>query len=638
MGKFNKWLVSGAMSLVVCIGLSGCSDDNAAQKPLEPIFLEPLALQCDVDATQTFDFTADINWKLTSDAIWCKISSDGEFFSYDIMGNAGQQNITIKVDDAGQQFVSSTAKLTLVREGQSEILAVVTRSPKEYKLKVLSADGTELTAIDIASNGSLTFDVEANFSFGAIEQPEWLENINVKYNENSTKATFTAAVIDEQAPCSTSGTIIFANEGKDVTYSYDVTYSGMNPEKAEIIGETPWGWSLSADATTFSASNSQSGEALTYSGSIPYKVNTLNYNCHYLCFEVIEDDALQLMDNDWIKVEVDTNDPSQVKISGEAYPAETEGERTAYVYAIPDAVYGKFMDIYDVVTNATAFVDSTMNYVMLEVTQVSDYVDTTPAFVIKGYDMVEKNCFEETDPDILALIEEKYPVKEGVYSVSADVASALTIETFLTDNEWVGWSSDNTVIIDTNGNIIDHKDVSFEPMLDSNEQYYSIMLKAIAKPYIMILKGVDGEYIKALVVKSGITLDPGTGFSVRYKRNTADLACALETDMELAASIIERYGIYEIYSITEEVGEHVFIYPHLTEDEWMAGSLDAFILADADGNVVKWQEVKFECGQSATNSSEYYASLTIQDYTIIMVFVDVDGNNRKAMVIKPKMD
>lgn len=626
MNILNKWVFAGFAFIVSAVFVS-CSDDENTQ-PVAPIFSEPLDYECEGNSKDTIEFVSETDWKLVSSSIWCTLSLDGELFSYDVSGKAGKNSVTFMVTDDGQSFEETVAKLTLIREGASEVIAIVRRGSKEHELKVYDADGNISDKIDIDNSGMVTFNVEANFGFAVVEQPEWLDELIVSYdNGNQGKATYIAMVKEEFEPCPAVGTIRFANEDSSIIHPCDVVYPGMDEKRIEISGvNDAYMWTLSTDGTTFTKDTSE------YAGAMEYTVKSLNYKSRFICLEE-NDNLLVPMDDSWIKVTVDENDSSRVYITGEAYPAETEGSRKAYVFAVPDALYDDFMSEYSNMT-PDEFIPTVANNVMLEVTQASDYVDLTNTFVVKNYNQKEIQCIEESDQDILALINEKYPVKNGIYSVTADVGTSLTAESYLTDDEWVGYDENNTVVIDTQGNELPFSDAGIELVID---KYYTIMFKVTAKSYIVILKGVDGEYLKALVVKPGISLEPGTGFDVKYMM-TSDVPCSLETDMDITESIVERYGVKEIYSVTYDAGRKICVFPHLSEEIWIPGSLDSFILADTEGNTIDWQKAGFECWPHPTKTTEYGAAIDVQPFTMILVFVDADGKNRKAIVIKPKTE
>lgn len=635
MIDFIKRLSTGLMVFAIGVLVACSDDDNSAQGPLEPLFPEPQKVSCEVGATEVLEFDVDVAWSLASSAIWCEISTDNETFAYNISGKADKQNVFIRVSDLAQEFEETTANITLTRNGWDEVIAVVYRAPKGYTLRVIDSDGNDVESVKISSNGTVRFDVDANFGFGISEYPDWLNEPTVTSDDNALYGKkYKFDVLEEFEPYALNGTIMFVDEQNRVSYPYEISYSGMDSQKIEISGETPWGWNLSSDGTLFSVNSSISGSNIEYTGAVPYGVRCFNYDCRFVCFEEVEN-SLKLMteENSWLNITVDADDVSKVLVSGEAYPAETEGSRKAYLYAVPVAAYDAFMELYAEVSDLS-FIDSTYNNVMMEVTQISDYVDLTTGFEVTDYAMNTIECFEESDEAILALLNEKYALESEIYAISVDFGTYISINTKLGDERWEGWKTDNIVLLDIEGNEIDKATVSkYEVAMNSNDEYY-ISLNAPAEPMIVLLKGNDGTYIKALVVKSGIVLDPGTGFDVRYFM-TQNVACALETDMDIAAMIIEKFNVNEIYSVTQKVGRTLYITPRLTEDRWDAGNLDATILVDVDGNTIKHADVSFEGGQDPYNNEYYYASLKVKKTPIIMVFVGRDGKNIKAMVVKP---
>lgn len=626
------------ISAVIAVGIFvACSDDdNSSKTILTPIFSEPLKLRCEKDVTTDIEFTSDIDWKLSSGAIWCTLSADGNTFSYDISGKAGKQKIFVSVNDDAQDFEETSTNIVLTRNGQDEIIAIVYRVPEGYALEIIGSDGEKKEAISIASNGVISFDVDANFDFGVSEYPEWVGEFTVTYNGNvPNRKNFLIRVREEYEPFPCSGSIVFVADDNDIVFPYEITYSGMSPESIVISGENVWGWSLSSDGTVFSCSGAMSGNDIIYNGSVPYNVKTFNYDCKFICFEE-SDNALTLMENEdsWIKVTTDATDASKAFVSAVPFPAETEGSRKAYVYAVPAAMYDGFMDLYAKESSA-AFIDSTYNNVMMEVTQVSDYVDLTTGFYITDTNSAEIECFEESDEAIISMLNEKYSIDE-IFAVSVDAGTYITAYPHLTDTRWEGYKPENTIVTDAAGNVIEDPRAAadFEIGMNQNDEYY-MSLTAGIETLIIILKGVNGDYLKALVVKSGIVLNPGTGFDVKYMMTT-DIPCTLETDMDIAASIIEKYGVNEIYSITYGIGKKIFIFPHLTEEEWIADAFESYIITDIDGNTVEFADINFECGEDPNTVGMYYASLIVKSRILIVVFVGADGENKKAIVIKPQ--
>ena len=633
MRRFSQWMLL-SLTAVTLFAVAACSDDDKeAMEPLAPIFEKPLMLQCTAGAMEQIEFASVAEWSIASDAIWCTLSTDGTAFANDITGGAGEATVFVKVGNEAQDFTESVATLTMMRRGNKETIATVHRTAMGYSLRVIDANGEECSEIAVSATGVLEFAVEANFDFGVSEKPRWIDEFTVNTDkENLYRRTFRITVADEYEAIPCKDVLKFFNSDGTAQFGYLLSYSGMLPERIKIEGENPWGWNLSADGSLFSVLNTMSGDSLQYDYSVPYKVTTLNYDCRYLCFNEGKDSALELMESSdsWLKVNVDSEDASKVSISGEPFPAETEGERKGYVVALPAAMYDSIMALYESLHDVS-FIDSVYNNVMIEVTQMSDYVDLTKGFTVMQGMTTELDCFEESDTAMLAMLDEKYSLNK-VYAVSADAGSYLQIFPHLGERHWEGWTEDATLIIDADGNTISHRDVNFEAGMDANDNMY-ISVKTLSKPIIVILRGVNGDYLKALVIKSGITLDPGKGFRILYMMINS-VPCALETDMELAASIIEQFGTKEIYRVESRVGRVLQVFPNLSDSEWEGWSEKAIKIIDTEGNDIPFKDVNYEVAMN--DQDEYYANLKVKKSLYIAIFLAPDGKAIKALVIGPQ--
>lgn len=630
MKKYTKWLLA-AMAFSVGFVFSGCSDDDGGvQMPQSPLFDEPLELRCNAGSVETIEFDSNISWTMVSNAIWCSLSLDGETYFYDLSGTAGVSKVYVKIGDEAQGFEEATTELTLVREGVSEVIANIYRNPKEYALFLTDEQGEEKNTVEIMSNGSVNFSVEANFEFGISDKPEWIKELTITPDATvANKKNFHAVVNEEYEAFPCEGTLTFMNNDNTVSYPYVITYTGMEPNQLKIDGVNPWGWIVSPDGITFSNESSLSGESQEHNGSLSYKVKSLKNETRYLCFAE-EGESITLLSEEecWLHVSVDAVDASLVTVYADAYPPMTEGSRKAYLFAVPAASYDELIALYNTNPN-TSFVDEKYNHVMLEATQTSDYVEPGKGFDVKDGMLNTLDCFEETEQTYLSLIKDKFGLDE-VYAVSVEPGTYINAFPHLTDLHWEGWNSDNTLLVDAQGNAVDKSTVSLEVGMNMNDEYY-ISMMAHTSPVIIVLKGVDGEYIKALVVKSSVVLDPGTGFIVKY-RMVEDIPCALETDMDIAAFIIKNYGVHEIYSVKTRVGRTLQIFPHLTEAEWNGGSFSSIIITDTSGNTILPADVSYEA--ALDGNDDFYASIRVKRNTFILIFVGVDGRNIKAMVVK----
>lgn len=601
---------------------------------LKPIFDEPLELSFVEGESKEINFTTDTDWKLVSGAIWCKLSLDGENYSFSVMGAKGDNRVFVSVNDAAADFSESSTDVKLIRGSNEEIAAVVTRAPKEFALSLSSGEDKQLQNIEIAENGSLTVNVEANFNFGITEYPEWLSELVVTKGDDDGKK-LVLKVLPEFEPYECSGQIKFEDEGGNVSYLFDVIFAGMNRHKIVIEGEGSDGWTLSSDGVTFKNKAPLTGKEIIKENGVEYSIKAFNYDCNYLFFEQ-QGDNLLLIDaaDSWLKVEKNTENPAVVTVVGEPYPENLEGVRQGCIVAVAAADCDSIMGLYNAAPDAS-FLDLVHDNLLINVTQVSDYVDLTKGFrTFVGMD-TPAECFVENDQSIISLINSKYNVSE-IYAMSVEEGIRITAYTNLVDSDWAGYKPENIIILDASCNVINdpRAAIGFELAMNESDEYYMSFIAQVT-PVIVILRDDAGEYIKALVVKSSLVLNPGTGYEVKNMLTFENIACELETDEELAAMLVKRYGTKEIYTVSEKVGYFIYVYPQLSNDEWDVSSANALFVADVDGAIIPSNEVKLECGEDPETEEHFYAALMVKKRILVLVFVGRDGKNKKVLVVRP---
>lgn len=625
-----------AMSCV----LVACNDNNeSGNVVLKPIFDTPLRLSCAVNESKEINFTSDTEWKLVSGAIWCRLSLDGENFSYSVSGKKGANTILVKVGDEAAEFCESATELKIIRQNNEETIATVLRAPEKYLFSIVAVEESEekeLQSIAMNENGSVTFNAYANFNFGITEIPEWLSDITVsKIDNNPYRRELSLKVLSEYEPFKKDGRLKFEDEGANASFVYDIVYPGMNPRKIQIEGDAFENWTLSGDGSTFSNKNAVSGKEILWNDSVVYNVKALNYDCRYLFLQEDGENLLQMTDEDgWLAVTQNSDSPAEVYVTGKAFPENMEGSRKGYVFAFPAAINDSIMELYAAAPDLS-FIDTANENLMMAVIQVSDYVDLTKGFSVLVDDEATE-CFKESDKAMISMVNSLYDVSE-VYAVSADSDAKITAYTNLTYGNWSNDDMKNIAVLDATGNIISDpvSAIGLELVTTAdNEQYFT--LTAQAKPVVVLLLDDNGECVKALVIKSSIVLNPGTGFEIKNMITLENVECNLESDIDFAAALVKRYGTKEIYTVCETVGYSIYIYPQLSLEEWNVESTESVIIADADGATIKPAEVKLECGEDPDNEGYYYATLVVKNRVLVVVFVGTDGANKKILVVRPK--
>ena len=151
------------ITLVFCLFVSACSDDD---ETTTPVFPDLQKIECEVGDTKTLTFEAADNWILTSSSLWCYFEQDGER-TFVCSGNAGKQTVTIHIsDDATELLKSYKAELTMKLAGSQQVIAEVTRPSTGYEVRAFNADKsvmyTEKNPFVIKFDGTDIVVLEAN--------------------------------------------------------------------------------------------------------------------------------------------------------------------------------------------------------------------------------------------------------------------------------------------------------------------------------------------------------------------------------------------------------------------------------------------------------------------------------------------
>ena len=113
MKKLNEWLMMSLLALL--LGTSACSAGGEEEEaPAVPTFPTSQTFNVSANSEQIFSFTANMDWKLSSNKTWCTLASS-VMEGQNISGQAGSQSVKIKISDEGQDFTETKATITLLR-------------------------------------------------------------------------------------------------------------------------------------------------------------------------------------------------------------------------------------------------------------------------------------------------------------------------------------------------------------------------------------------------------------------------------------------------------------------------------------------------------------------------------------------
>jgi hypothetical protein len=258
---------------------------------------------CDAGDKPQLSFTAESNWHLSSNALWCNfITPTGE--QQEMAGKAGSVTVMLKVSDLNLSTKDTIATITIRMGGKSGTLATVERSAKELYLKLYDADGNITESLELGYESYIESSLEANFEFAAIDLPEWVE---VAERDASGKITVTNAISGragerktvllrivrdgerENVKISAEDMLLinFANRDRSVSFKYAIVYNGMGKNFLTFTGPTAstFGWEVSLDGKTFRNYDEGDDTTTTFSDELQYKIVSEDNNYHILLIE-----------------------------------------------------------------------------------------------------------------------------------------------------------------------------------------------------------------------------------------------------------------------------------------------------------------------------------------------------------------
>lgn len=498
MKYIGKWYMACLAIAFGCLAVA-CSEEE--EVPVEATFTAPAefdltGLETSGCVMDSLKVTSNGVWQVYSNRTWVKLSfeKDGYYFN-DVQGIEGTYTVYMKITDDELDFNESEAVVTLLAGGKKQTVTTIRRVAKTYLFALLSGDGEEVDRIEIGKDATAWVAPSANFECSILSWPAWLGE------PEALSGGYTLNVLRDSVPFVKSGTVTFGNIDSTVVFSVPVEYSGMDPMGIVIDGEyTPWGWKVELDGKTFlQETTSASGENITtvVEDALVYSVTSLEYDYKLLPAEE-KDGKLSLMDagESWIMASRDAADISRLSVTVE--PSSSDS-RTGYLFAVPAASYDNFMDSLSVSSDVDSFVDSHINYVVVELEQKS--LEGTDGFIITDSNGAAVEC---------ALEGEYYEWLCSEYSIT-DVTTcnlvpgkSYTLVTRLTAEDWQGdfaleYIDDRTSVRLKSWGIT----ATNNPVLGEDGMYrFNINVPAsLDREVILRLYSPDIVNIKALVIR-----------------------------------------------------------------------------------------------------------------------------------------
>ena len=269
-----------SMVLLVSMAISTLSCGN--EESATPELPNMQVIKCSAGDRKDLVFTANSNWRLSSDAVWCKFQTSGGNLQ-DISGRAGTHQIKLEISNEQIKDRVTTANITIIMGSNKAIIARVERDPDKFDFKVYDITGTPTNGvINISYRDYTPVLIWANFDYASVEFPEWVEILGetiVGVANEQTEAYLRIVPNGEREryPITKEDgyEIVFSSEdGKpEKTFRCAIVYNGMGEDVIAINGPTTdeFGWEVSADGKSFSQLNAE-GEVVTFENELIYNI------------------------------------------------------------------------------------------------------------------------------------------------------------------------------------------------------------------------------------------------------------------------------------------------------------------------------------------------------------------------------
>lgn len=367
--KSMSWIMALAMMFIV--SFTGCSDDDGENTPGEKIEFPTLQeATCNADGTITISFKATVDWKLTSNAGWCKFV-DGEFTQSSITGKAGEQTITAKISGDGQNYSDdNVAEITLTLGEKEQVIYKITRPKKVFNgLTIKDENGNVYNTenpIIIKGSGYEKIDVvyttiltESEFEVGisTSENPDWIKvenkgegKFNLTFNNDNTEG------IDPKYSISTEKghKLVFGvqttNEGL-INVSVPVAYEGLKENVLLFKPEYINALTVNPEGTVFTETSSESmgsTEGVKYENQLSSTITVRDDKFHVLKITEIKTPAMGTyfytydvtQEPDWVTV---VEEGTKLTLTVATLPEGAE-LRGAAILVIPEVIWNKIKD------------------------------------------------------------------------------------------------------------------------------------------------------------------------------------------------------------------------------------------------------------------------------------------------------
>lgn len=500
----NLWMsILALVALLVC----SCQEKNGTDAPTFPS--EVTSYSVEPGDTVVVAFTANVDWQLSSDAVWCKV--DGFL---DTTGKAGEQQVSFIISADGQSVDEHKANIKLRMGDESKVIAVVTRAGISNAI-VLGNDSVDYIhgqTLVIDSEGvaslsikDITFDANSLY---ITTTAEWLD---IRRDD----AVFTFTVKEEYRKYtqnSSADSVCFSNREIPMM-RLNVQYTGMDSQKISISPDTQWGVTVSVDGATYRRPVLD-GVAEELKAPMQVTVTALNdaYTFYYANYDNDNGCVLVNAAESWVMVKDDKKGNFEI-----SFKENAGAERVGYLFVLPNAISEALTDANQVsdflLEDSTGIAELKIEceqYLVAEFTQE----DALAGCFSISYKNISNVAFSvETDSKWIELALEKGVESTKIYHAELEAYKYYMINPMLGVDIWdpsvIGGKARVEVCDKNNNPYAEDEYYSAEPALTEDNRYYYMQMCFFIENEEFIVYIVDSEnrYLKALIVTPIISED-----------------------------------------------------------------------------------------------------------------------------------
>lgn len=262
------------------------------------------------------------NWKLSSNKDWCR--TEGE--SMNTSGKSGQHTVPFIISDKGHGFEADKADISLWMNGESRVIAIVTRVGKAHFMEISGDNGVYAPGqtILLGTSGSMKLQVKSNMASILQSSPAWLK---VTKGEGSMELM----VVDDSVKYSINNphdSLMLFNSDTTFRQSFHVQYVGMDAMDLRVKS------SIDSLVVSRDAKRCKVGD-VRYSTPISFTVEALNDQYKLVSVANVSDSCYLLAKKEqWFDVEDDRR--GNILLS---FEEEHSGDnRMASLLALPQGI------------------------------------------------------------------------------------------------------------------------------------------------------------------------------------------------------------------------------------------------------------------------------------------------------------